>query len=80
MSESQFALASSVCPVRLPERRRRVISTLKQFGLVNVKPDRKVFTAVSSEAEISLSMSTLDVGSRNSATQFRFRNSSPSTR
>ena len=41
VSEAQFALASSIRRVALLERRRRVISTLKQFGLMKVKPDRR---------------------------------------
>jgi hypothetical protein len=36
VSEAQFALASSIRPVKLPERRRRVRAALKQLGLVNV--------------------------------------------
>jgi hypothetical protein len=36
VSEAQFALASSIRPVKLPERRRRVRAVLKQLGLVKV--------------------------------------------
>jgi len=36
VSDAQFALASSIHPVKLPERRRRVRGVLKQFGLVKV--------------------------------------------
>lgn len=36
VSDAQFALASSVRPVKLPERRRRVRAVLKEFGLVKV--------------------------------------------
>jgi hypothetical protein len=36
VSESQFALATSIRPVKLPERWKRVRAVLKQFGLVKV--------------------------------------------
>ena len=36
VSEAQFALACSIHPVKLPERRKRVRAVLKQFGLVKV--------------------------------------------
>ncbi len=36
VSEAQFALASSIRPVKLPERRRRVKDALKKLGLVKV--------------------------------------------
>lgn len=36
VTEAQFALASSIHPVKLPERRRRVRAALKQFGLIKV--------------------------------------------
>jgi hypothetical protein len=36
VSEAQFAYASSVRPVKLPERRRRVRGVLKRFGLFKV--------------------------------------------
>jgi hypothetical protein len=36
VSEAQFALACSIRPVKLPERRRRARAVLKQFGLVKV--------------------------------------------
>jgi hypothetical protein len=36
VSEAQFALASSIHPVKLPERRRRVRDALKKLGLVKV--------------------------------------------
>jgi len=36
VSEAQFALASSIRPVKIPERRRRVRAALKKLGLVKV--------------------------------------------
>jgi hypothetical protein len=36
VTDEQFALACSIRPVKLPERRRQVRSVLKQFGLVKV--------------------------------------------
>ena len=36
VSEAQFALACSIHPVKLPERRKRARAVLKQFGLVKV--------------------------------------------
>lgn len=36
VSDAQFALASSIRPVKLPERRQRVRAALKQLGLVKV--------------------------------------------
>ena len=36
VSEAQFILASSIRPVKLPERRRRVRAALKRVGLVKV--------------------------------------------
>jgi hypothetical protein len=36
VTDAQFALACSIRPVELPERRRRVRAVLKQFGLVKV--------------------------------------------
>ena len=36
VSDEQFALASSIHPVKLQERRRRVRAVLKQFGLLKV--------------------------------------------
>jgi hypothetical protein len=36
VSEAQFALACSIHPVKLPERRKRVRDVLKQLGLVKV--------------------------------------------
>lgn len=36
VSDTQFALACSIRPIKLPERRRRVKAVLQQFGLVKV--------------------------------------------
>jgi len=36
VSEAQFALACSIHPVKLPERRRRVRAVLKEFGLAKL--------------------------------------------
>jgi hypothetical protein len=36
VSDEQFALACSIRPVKLPERRRRVRAVLEEFGLVKV--------------------------------------------
>ncbi len=36
VSAEEFALASSIRPVKLPERRKRVRAVLKQFGLLKV--------------------------------------------
>jgi hypothetical protein len=36
VSDAQFALASSIRPVELPERRRRVRAALKKLGLVKI--------------------------------------------